>query len=63
MQISELCSKASDPKTRRNRFQRRKLELLELWRDATERRLAAIKASIATLEEQISRDIETSEQN
>ena len=45
-----------DPAQRRKNFQIRRLELLEYIRDALERRLAAVKASIETLESQISRD-------
>jgi ATP/maltotriose-dependent transcriptional regulator MalT len=36
--------------------QSNKLRLLTFWRDASERRLAALNAAISTLEQQIARD-------
>ena len=59
MIITDSCSSSSDPKQRRRRFQIRKLEMLSLYRDALERRLAAANASIAALETQINRDENT----
>lgn len=44
----------------REQHQKRKLEMLQFWRDGLERQLAAINASISTLEGQISRDSEHS---
>lgn len=40
----------------RRSHQQRKLQMLTSWRDAVERQLAALNASIATLEQQIKRD-------
>jgi hypothetical protein len=40
----------------RQRLQERKLRMLTLWRDAIERQLAAVNASISTLEQQMVRD-------
>ncbi|MGC6483532.1 MAG: hypothetical protein ACON4T_08220 [Synechococcus sp.] len=50
-----LCSNASSADWRRHHHNR-KLEMLRFWRDGLERQLAAINASISTLEEQIARD-------
>jgi hypothetical protein len=36
--------------------QSNKLRMLTFWRDASERRLAALNAAISTLEQQIARD-------
>ena len=38
------------------RYQERKLRMLTFWRDGLERQLAAINASISTLQQQIERD-------
>jgi len=38
------------------RHQQRKMRMLTFWRDAVERQLAAINASISTLQQQIERD-------
>tara|TARA_Y100001968_G_C19200030_1_gene639479 strand:+ start:165 stop:359 length:195 start_codon:yes stop_codon:yes gene_type:complete len=54
--MSDFCFKTSTSEQRRQIFQKRKLEMLSLFRDGLERRLAAVKASISTLEEQISRN-------
>lgn len=51
------CSSSSGSDWRQQ-HQKRKLEMLRFWRDGLERQLAAIKASITTLEGQISRDSE-----
>jgi len=40
----------------RRSHQERKLRLLTHWRDAAERQLAALNASISTLERQMERD-------
>jgi len=40
----------------RRQHQSRKLEMLRFWRDGLERQLAAINASMATLQGQIERD-------
>ena len=50
-----LCSSASSSDWRKH-HQSRKLEMLRFWRDGLERQLAAINASISTLEGQIARD-------
>ena len=50
-----LCT-ASSGSDWRQQHQKRKLEMLQFWRDGLERQLAAINASITTLEGQISRD-------
>ena len=55
-----LCSATSGPDWRQQ-HQKRKLDLLRFWRDGLERQLAAVNASLATLEGQISRDSETSD--
>ena len=52
------CSSNVDPVERRRIFQGRKLEMLTYMRDALERRLAALDASIQTLQNQINRDKE-----
>ena len=39
-----------------HQHQTNKLRLLTFWRDAAERRLAALNAAISTLEQQIARD-------
>lgn len=38
------------------RHQERKLRMLQFWRDGVERQLAAVNASISTLERQMERD-------
>lgn len=38
------------------RHQERKLRMLQFWRDGVERQLAAVNATISTLEQQIERD-------
>lgn len=50
-----LCSAASGSEWRQA-HQSRKLEMLRFWRDGLERQLAALNASIKTLEGQIERD-------
>lgn len=50
-----LCSPTSGSDWRKHHHQR-KLEMLRFWRDGLERQLAAINASITTLEGQIARD-------
>lgn len=56
MFIADLCNPAISPSQRRNSFHKRKLEVLSIYRDSLERRIAAINASIQTLEDQINRD-------
>ena len=55
-----LCSVTSGSDWRQQ-HQKRKLDMLRFWRDGLERQLAAVNASLATLEGQISRDSETSD--
>jgi len=50
-----FCSSGSSENTRQ-KYQQRRLTLLRYWRDALERRIAAVDASINTLEDQIKRD-------
>lgn len=50
------CPTAIDPRTAWSQHQAHKLRLLTAWRDATERRLAALNAAISTLQQQIARD-------
>ncbi len=56
MFLSDFCGVSSSPEERKSRFQQRKLEMLKLFRDSLERRIASVTASIATLEQQIERD-------
>ena len=53
--MDTLCSSSSAVK-RRQFYQQKKLEFLNFVRDNTERKLAAIDASIDTLKKQITRD-------
>ena len=50
-----FCSFTTSDNTRQ-KYQQRRLTLLRYWRDALERRIAAVNASINTLEQQIKRD-------
>lgn len=50
------CGTPLDPRTAWSQHQDHKLRLLTAWRDASERRLAALNAAISTLEQQIARD-------
>jgi hypothetical protein len=50
------CWSDTDLKVARGRQQRRKLFLLQGWRDAAERQLAAVNAAITSLEAQMQRD-------
>jgi hypothetical protein len=45
----------SDPQQSMRRFQERRLRMLRFWRDGVERQLAALDASINTLEQQMQR--------
>lgn len=56
MFIADFCNPGISPTQRRNSFHKRKLEVLSIYRDSLERRIAAINASIQTLEDQINRD-------
>ncbi len=53
MIITDFCGSTSNPNERRKRYQSRKLEMLTFLKDSLERRLAAVNASINTLEVQI----------
>ncbi len=61
--MTQNCSQESFSARRRKGFQFRRLEMLKYLRDALERRIAAVNASIATLESQISRDSCSNENN
>ena len=50
------CQSSMDYSERKKRYQQRKLQMLIFIRDAIERRLAAINASITTLNSQIDKD-------
>lgn len=43
------------------RFQERRLHMLRFWRDGVERQLAALDASISTLEQQMQRQPQDSQ--
>ena len=45
----------ADPHQAIRRHQERRLRMLRFWRDAAERQLAALDASISTLEQQMQR--------
>lgn len=51
-----FCASSLDASTAWRQHQDQKLRLLRCWRDAAERRLAALNAAISTLEQQIERD-------
>ena len=50
------CKGSSDLQQRRRQHQESKMAMLIFWRDALERQLAALNASIGTLHDQIQRD-------
>ncbi len=50
------CPFVDEPASSRRRHQERKHRLLSFWRDGLERQLAAVNASLATLERQMERD-------
>ena len=56
MMAHQNCSSSDNNGVFRKRYQHRKLNMLMMYRDSIERRLAAINASISTLETQIERD-------
>ena len=56
MSNSNFCATTVEPAERKKKFQNRKLRMLLFIRDGIERRLAAINASIDTLNQQIKRD-------
>jgi len=58
MIIAEICNSNVSPKRRRQFVHKRKLEMMTIYRDALERRISALNASIETLEHQIERDEE-----
>jgi hypothetical protein len=47
------CSDPAQASQYRRRHQERKLQMLTFWRDGLERQLAAINASISTLQRQM----------
>ena len=56
MFISEFCSSNDTAHKRKRNYQNKKLEILNLYKDSLERRIAAISSSIQVLEQQIERD-------
>ena len=50
------CNGTGDHHQRRRQHQERKMAMLSFWRDGLERQLAAINASIETLQQQMQRD-------
>ncbi len=56
MFIADFCSSVDSAQARKRKYQNKKLEILNLYKDSLERRIAAIKASIDVLESQINRD-------
>ena len=56
MFITDFCSSNDSADKRKRNYRNKKLEVLNLYRDSLERRIAAISASIEVLEQQINRD-------
>ncbi len=56
MLINDFCINQDMMAKRRLNFKQRKLELLKLYKDSLERRIAAMNASIDVLQSQIDRD-------
>ena len=56
MLINDFCINEEMMAKRRLNFKQRKLELLKLYKDSLERRIAAMNASIDVLQSQIDRD-------
>ncbi len=56
MFIADFCTSNDTADKRKRNYQNRKLELLKLYKDSLERRIASINASIEVLEKQIDRD-------
>ena len=54
--LPPFCCSDAERKAMRRQHQERKLSMLTFWRDGLERQLAALNASISTLESQIQRD-------
>ena len=54
--LPPFCGSDAERKAMRFQHQERKLSMLTFWRDGLERQLAALNASISTLESQIQRD-------
>ena len=57
--LPPFCGSNTDHLAMRRQRQERKLAMLTFWRDGLERQLAALNASINTLESQIKRDQDT----
>lgn len=53
------CSTETDLNVRRRHHQQRKMAMLSFWRDGLERQLAAINATIGTLQQQMDRDAQS----
>jgi hypothetical protein len=51
-----VCGGSDDSGASGMRHQERKMRMLTFWRDGVERQLAAINASISTLQQQMERD-------
>ena len=60
MFITDFCSSNDTATKRRKNYNNKKLEVMKFYRDSLERRIAAINASIDTLDHQINRDEEIS---
>ncbi len=58
MFISDICSSNDSAKKRRYSFNKKKLEVLQFYKDSLERRIAALEASISIILEQLERDKE-----
>ncbi len=61
MFITDFCSSNGTAQKRKRNYQAKKLELLTLYKESLERRIAAIAASIEVLENQISKNIKQDE--
>ena len=58
MFIPDFCSANVSAQKRRHSFNKKRLEVMQFYKDSLERRIAALNASIQTLENQILRDRE-----
>ncbi len=56
MFIADFCTSNDTALKRKQNYQNKKLQILNLYKDSLERRIAAISASIEVLEHQIDRD-------
>lgn len=53
---SKFCDSSISSEGRRLAFHKKKLEMLNFFKDSLERRISAVNAAIKTLETQIERD-------